>query len=55
VQRYLLTEEESRLKAALWRSQNADYLRKQREKKRRQKQEAKKKPARTQTIITHAS
>ena len=37
IQQYILTEEESRLKEMIWRSQNADYIKKQKEKRRTQK------------------
>lgn len=37
IQQYMLTKEESRLKELIWKSQNADYIKKQNEKKRRRK------------------
>lgn len=37
ISQYILTEEESRLKELIWKSQNADYIKKQNEKKRRRK------------------
>jgi hypothetical protein len=55
---YMLSEQESRLKEIIWKSQNADYLKKQKLIKKRNKKMNDKKHAkggRQQQIITHAS
>lgn len=44
IEKYFLTEEQSRLKEIIWKTQNADYLKRQQQiKKRNQKLEEKKK------------
>lgn len=52
---YMLTEEESRLKETIWKSQNADYIKKQQEKKRKLKMEQKRRKMRQGDQISQPS